>query len=118
MVAMGAGQADWPEAMATVLTCEYDVRAGRAIAFGLPSSKHFHITYNYWAGDALHTGDFFAAKALPQGSLFPIKYNPDTPHENSHAGGTPSSRSALIAFGVAGSIVLSLLWFFMLRGCS
>jgi hypothetical protein len=108
---------DWPEAMATVTACRYDVRAGRALAFGLTSKKHFRIAYNYWAGDALHTGECFSEAAMPQGTLFPIHYNPDLPHEHRNTTETPS-RLPLIAFGIAGSIVLSLAWLLLMRGCS
>jgi hypothetical protein len=62
--------------MATVTECHYDVRAGRAMAFGLPSEKHFRIRYNYNAGGETHIGEFFSATALPQNTLFPVCYNP------------------------------------------
>src|SRR5579875_1528418 len=75
---------DWPEAMATVLSCTYTARAGRALAFGLPSGKHFHITYNYWANNQLHTADLYTDKPIPQGSLFPIRYNPNDPRSTHH----------------------------------
>lgn len=109
---------DWPEAMATVLSCTYSARVGRAVAFGLPSGKHFRITYNYWAGGALHEGEFFSEKAMPQGSLFPIRYDPELPSRNQHGGGpaTPT-RAALLTVGVVGSVVLSLAWLLVLRGC-
>ena len=99
MPAPATSHPDWPEALATVLTCTYSARAGRAIAFGLPSSRHFHITYNYFAEGELHTGDFFSEKAIPQGSLFPIRYHPDEPHRNHprqgrRGPGPPSSPSA------------------------
>ena len=103
--------------MATVTACTYDVRAGRALAFGLPSSKHFRIAYNYWAGDTLHTGELFSVKAMPQGSLFPLRYDPDQPHESHHADTEPAAKVPLFAVGLAGSIVLSLAWLLVLRGC-
>ncbi len=109
---------DWPEAMATVLSCTYDVRAGRAIAFGLPSSKHFRIAYNYWAQNELHTGEFFSEKAIPQGNIFPLRYDPALPHRNQHSGSSPVTKVPLLAFGIAGSILLSLAWLLVLRGCS
>lgn len=112
------GKPDWPEAMAEVTECRYDVRAGRAIAFGLPSKKHFRIAYNYWAGDRLHTGECFSEKAMPQGSLFPIHYDPDLPHINRSAANSPVQRIPLLAIGVAGSIVLSLAWLLFLHGCA
>jgi hypothetical protein len=112
--------ATWPEALATVLTCKYDFGAGRALV-GLPTSKHFRITYNYFADGELHTGELTSAKAMPQGTLFPIRYNPELPHDHTHehpSANTPSSvRHLTIAVGVIGSIILSLAWFAVLRGC-
>ena len=107
---------DWPEAMAEVTECHYDVRAGRAIAFGLTSNKHFRIAYTYRVGEELHTGECFSEVARPQGTLFPIRYDPDLPHL-SHTGGGASQRVPLLIFGVAGSIALSLGWLLVLRRC-
>ncbi len=110
---------EWPEAMATVLRCTYDMRAGRALAFGLPASKHFSIVYNYWADGELHEGQCFSATAIPQGSLFPIRYDPDEPRRSRHGQQAGSRRAVpLLAIGVAGSIVLSLGWLLFLHGCS
>jgi hypothetical protein len=115
----------WPEAMATVTECKYEFGAGRALAFGAPSSKHFRITYNYWAPneqgeDELHTADFKSEKPVPQGTLFPITYNPETPHHHARSEDTPTtspSRSPVFVVGVIGSIILSAAWFLILRGC-
>ena len=108
-------RSNWPEALATVLECRYDVRAGRALAFGLTSKKHFRITYNYWAGDALQTGECFSEKAIPQGNLFPIRYDPDAPHRNHNpTDGTPT-RLPILALGLAGSLVLLLLFLLWLH---
>lgn len=113
------GRSDWPEAMATVLSCHYEMRAGRALAFGMPSGRRFHITYNYWAGGELQEADCYAAKAMPQGSLFPIHYDPETPLRHQHAhSDSQAQRTPLIAIGIAGSIVLSLVWLLVMRGCS
>jgi len=107
----------WPEALATVLSCTYDFGAGRALV-GIPTGKHFRIAYNYFADGELHTGEFSAAKAMPQGTLFPIRYNPEAPHENTHANAlSPTSRSPIILVGIIGSLILSLAWFAVLRGC-
>lgn len=108
----------WHEALATVIECRYDMGAGRALAFGVPASKHFRIRFNYFAEGELHAGEFASAKAMPQGTLFPIRYNPDVPHENSHAGSAPGSqRGSVIMVGIVGSVILSLAWFAVLRGC-
>lgn len=114
---MNTPERDWPEALATVASCVYDVRAGRALAFGLPASKHFRIAYTYWADGKVHNGEYFSEKAVPQGTLFPLRYNPEQPHENSHAPNRPSTRGSLLVFGVAGSLLLSTLWFLLLKSC-
>jgi len=113
--------ANWPEALATVTECRYDFGAGRALAFGVPTGKHFIIRYNYWATDAegeavLHSGEYASATAVPQGHLFKLRYNPETPHEHTHAAAQPA-RGPLVAVGLIGSVVLSLAWLAVLRGC-
>ena len=116
---MAADRSNWPEAMAPVLSCHYEMRAGRALAFGLPSGRHFHITYNYWARGELQEADCYTAEALPPGSLFPIRYDPETPLRNHHVHSASGVQKVpLIAIGVGGSIVLSLAWLLVLRGCS
>jgi hypothetical protein len=113
-----AEQLRWPEALATVTACKYEFGAGRALAFGIPTSKHFRISYNYFADGTLHTGEFTSVKPIPQGEVFPIRYNPDAPHQNSHAASAAAtSRSALLIIGVTGSLILSLAWLAVLRGC-
>ena len=117
-------EAAWPEAIATVTACNYDFGAGRALAFGIPTTKHFRISYNYFAPNAagideLHTGEFASPKPIPQSTLFPIRYNPNAPHQNSHdpSAAPQNSRSPLLILGIAGSVILSLAWFALLRGC-
>ncbi len=102
-------------AIATVTSCTYDAGAGRALAFGISTSRNFHITFNYWANGELHTGGYASATAVPQGTLFPITYDPDAPHLHSHS--TPTTRSPILAFGIAGSVILSALWLAILHGC-
>lgn len=108
--------------MATVTSCRYDTGAGGAMAFGIPTGKHFRISFNYWAPNAegkdeLHTGEFMSAKAIPQGTLFPTRYNPEAAHENSHSTSMPLTRSPILAIGIIGSVILSLAWFAILRSC-
>ena len=81
-------QEDWPEAMAEVTECHYDVRAGLSLAFGLTSDKHFRIAYSYRVGDELYPGEYFSETARLQGSLFPIHYDPEMP--NVHRSGFES----------------------------
>ncbi len=111
--------AAWPEVLATVTACKYDAGAGRALAFGIPTSKHFRISYNYFVEDQIHTGEFTSATPIPQNTLFPIRYNPDAPHQNSHDASTApqNPRAPLLTIGIIGSIILSLAWLAILRGC-
>lgn len=118
-----SAHSQWPEAMATVTSCEYKFPVGRAIAFGLPTTRRFHITFNYWAPNPegtpeLHTAEFTSPKALHKGTLFPIRYNPEAPHETTQSTTEPTlSRNPLLAIGIAGSVVLSLAWLLILRSC-
>ncbi len=107
----------WPEAMAEVTECHYDVRAGRALAFGLTSAEHFRIAYNYRVGDELHTGECFSKVARLQGSLFQIRYDPDLPHVSQSGKPARGLLPLLVGVGVAGSLALSLIWLLILRGC-
>jgi hypothetical protein len=114
----------WPEAMATVTACKYDSGAGRALAFGLPTTRHFRVTFNYWAPNAegtpvLHTAELTSEKAMPQGTLFPIHYNPAAPHETTtHSTAAPTTtRNPLLIIGLIGSVILSLAWLLILRSC-
>lgn len=123
-IELTAEQSNWPEALAVVTACKYDFGSGRALAFGLPTSRHYRIAYNYNApndqGDEeIHTGEFTSAKPIPQGTLFPIRYNPNVPQQNSHntAIAFQKARSPILAIGLLGSLILSLAWFVLLRSC-
>jgi hypothetical protein len=115
---MSADHSAWPEVLATVIECRYDFGAGRALAFGIPTSKHFLIRYNYFANGEFHSGEFTSARPIPQGHLFPIHYDPDAPNEHKHAVSTASGkRNPILAIAVFGSLMLSFLWLVIVRGC-
>jgi hypothetical protein len=118
MPSLSTDHSAWPEVLATVTECKYDFGAGRALAFGIPTSKHFIIRYNYFANGELHSGEFTSAKPIPQGHLFPIHYDPASPHEHKHALSTASSnQSPVLVIGIVSSFILSFLWLVVLRGC-
>jgi len=111
-------QSGWPEVLATVTECKYDVGAGRALAFGIPTRKHFLIHYNYFADGEFHSGELRSAKPMPQGHLFPIRYDPDAPNHHKHAVSTSSgNRNQTLVIGIFGSFILLFLWLVILRGC-
>ncbi len=66
---LSADHSAWPEVLATVTECKYEFGAGRALAFGIPTSKHFLIRYNYFADGGLHSSEFASAKPIPQGAI-------------------------------------------------
>ena len=113
-----ADHSAWPEVLATVTECKYEFGAGRALAFGIPTSKHFLIRYNYFADGELHSGEFASAKPIPQGHLFPIRYDPIAPYEHTHAASTARSiRGPILTIGIIGSFILSFILLASLRGC-
>ena len=107
----------WLETTARVTACKYEFGAGQALAFGIPTSKHFLITFTYYAHGTTYTDEFRSPAYVEQGETFTITYNPLAPQQNSKSAAIPASRTPLFTIGIAGSIVLSLIWFAMLRGC-
>lgn len=105
----------WQETTATVTDCRYDIGAGRAMAFGLPTSKRFVIRFEYRAAGELHTGEFRSSSALPPGTLLPVRYNPDLPHE--HDRGTALPSGSRVTWLMVVVTVLTLTWLLILRGC-
>ena len=108
----------WLETEAKVTSCKYEAGAGQALAFGIPASKHFLITFSYYAHGKTYTGEFISPIYLEQGATFPTSYNPLAPEQNSKSSTTPTTRTPLFVIGIAGSITLSLLWLVFLRGCN
>jgi hypothetical protein len=49
------------------------------MAFGMPLSQHFLIRFNYWANGELLSGELHADEAIPQGTLFPVRYHSADP---------------------------------------
>jgi hypothetical protein len=112
----------WIATEATVTTCRYRSPGLSILAFGFQTREKFCITVDYYAHGRLYSDEFQSPTAIPQNEHIPITYNPLHPGQNSlsHASavGTPSTRAAILAIGIAGSILLSLLWFGMMHGCN
>jgi hypothetical protein len=107
----------WLETQAKVTACKYEFGAGQALAFGIPSDKHFLITFTYYAHGKTYTGEFTSPTYLEQGKIFSLTYNPLAPQQNSKSAATSTTRTPLFILGIAGSIIISLIWFAMMRGC-
>lgn len=108
----------WLETTARVIACKYEFGAERALAFGIPTSKHFLITFTYYAHGKTYTDEFTSRTYLEQGKTFTVTYNPVAPQQNSKSAVTPATKTPLFAIGIIGSVILSLIWFAMMRGCN
>jgi hypothetical protein len=106
----------WLETQAKVTACKYDFGAGQALAFGIPTSKHFLISFSYYAHGQTFTDEFRSPNYLEQGKTFTITYNPLSPQQNSKSTTALPTKIPLFAIGIAGSVIISLIWFVMMRG--
>ena len=112
---MTAANPPWLETQARVTACKYEFGAAQALAFGIPISKHFLITFTYYAHGKTYTGDFTSPTYLEQGLIFPISYNPLNPQQNSKSATTRTPRFTL---AIGGSVTLSILFLVWMRGCN
>ncbi len=111
----------WIATEATVTTCRYQARALSALAFGVRLGEAFRIGFSYYAHGQLYEGQFDSSVAIPQNERIPIAYNPLHPEQNNRVLTTPDipgTRSPLIFIAIAGSVILTLVWFAFLRGCA
>ncbi len=112
---------EWIATSATITSCRFQFARMNTFTLGVQTGEKFRITFDYYAHGRLYSDEFQSPIAIPQGEQIPLRYNPLEPQQNTRSnastGGKPT-RSPLIAFGIAGSIVLSLMWLLLLRGCS
>ena len=90
---------------------------------GIQMQAKYRIGFDYYAHGRLYTDEYGSAVAVPQGTQIAVRYNPLAPEENDRSGrgsegAAGTGRGSLIGFGIAGSVLLSLAWLLVLRGCS
>jgi hypothetical protein len=108
----------WQETHASVTACKYEFSRMNTLTFGIPADRnHFLITFTYYAHGKAYTDEFTSPTYREQGEIFPVSYNPLAPQENSMSAATAATKTPLFAIGIAGSIILSLVWLGMMRGC-
>ena len=112
----------WMATEATVTTCHFESGALSSMTFGVNLQAKFTITFDYYAHGRLYSGHFGSEKAIPQNEKIPLAYNPLHPEQNTYdptaeLPSTGPARSPVIAVGLAGSVILSLAWLLVLRGC-
>ena len=109
----------WLEAEARVTACKYEPSRMNTLTLGIPANKNpFLITFTYYAHGKTYTDEFTSPTYLEQGAIFSITYNPLVPQQNSKSAATPITRTPLFAIGIAGSVILSLIWLALMRGCN
>ncbi len=117
---------DWVETEATVTSCRFQFARLHTLTLGIQTGEKFRIAFSYQAAGRPYSDEFQSRTAIPQGDRLPIAYNPLNPQQNSRNSSSARDRSSApssapfpqIAVGIAGSLVLSLLWLALLRGCS
>lgn len=112
----------WIATEATVTTCKFQFAGLGNLAFGFSRQEKFRITFDYYAHGQTYSGGFQSPVAIAQNEVIPITYNPLNPQQNSRdpdiaSAGATTTKPPLIAIGIVGSIVLSLAWLAILRGC-
>ncbi len=116
---MPPSPAGWITTTATITTCRYQSPGLSPLAFGFSTRQKYLITFDYYAHGRLYSSQFQSPTAIPQNEQIPVAYNPLNPAENTraHSPTAPQHKPPIFAVGIAGSIILSLAWLFVLRGC-
>jgi hypothetical protein len=110
--------APWLETQAQVTACRYEFAKINTLSLGITTSpNHFIVSFSYYAHAKTFCDEFTSPVAMEMGKTFPVFYNPLNPQQNNPSEPPPASRVPLFAFGIAGSIVISLLYLAMMSGC-
>jgi len=108
----------WLETQAEVTACRYEFARMNTFSLGIAtSSNQYMISFTYYAHAKTFCDEFASPVAMGKGETFPVFYNPLDPKQNSRSEAAPTSRVPPLAYGVAGSIVISLLYLAMMGGC-
>ena len=109
----------WLETQAEVTACKYQFARMNTLTLGIPTDKNqFLITFSYYAHGKTYTDQFTSPTYMEQGGTFPVSYNPLAPQQNTKSASSPITGTPLFAIGVAGSVLLSVIYFAFMRGCN
>jgi hypothetical protein len=114
----------WLETEAQVTDCHYEFARMNTLTLGIaPDSYRFLISFTYYAHAKTFSGEFTSPVAMLKGATFPVFYNPLKPQENRRtesgaAGSCLTGRDPLFAIGIAGSIVISLIYLAIMQSCN
>jgi hypothetical protein len=108
----------WLETQAEVTACRYEFARLNTLSLGIGTRPNqFTVSFSYYAHAKTFSDEFTSPVARGKGETFPVLYNPLNPQQNSRSESAPTSRVPVFAYGVAGSIVISLLYLAMMGGC-
>jgi hypothetical protein len=109
----------WLETQAEVIACRYEFARMNILFLGTVTySNKFIISFSYYAHAKTFSDEFISPIAIAKGKRFPVFYNPLNPQQNSRSEGASTSRVPVFIFGIAGSIVISLLYLGLIGGCN
>jgi hypothetical protein len=108
----------WLETQAEVTACRYEFARMNTLTLGIATRPNqFIVSFSYYAHAKTFCDEFTSPVAMGKGETFSVFYNPLNPKRNSRSEAAPTSRVSPLAYGVAGSIVISLLYLAMMGGC-
>lgn len=109
----------WHQTQAEVVACHHEFASMNELTLGMANdSNRFLICFTYHARGRSFSDEFTSPVAMPQGKKFPISYDPLDPQRNRQSMPGSKAKAPVITIGIVGSIVLLLLYFTMMRGCS
>jgi hypothetical protein len=105
------------ETEARVTACHYEFARMNMFAFGIAkSTNRFTISFTYYAHGRTYSDNFISPVARAQGETFSVSYNALNPRQNTKSASNSTNTSELFAIGIVGYILLSILFFTMVRG--
>ena len=115
------GPSSWMETDAVVTSCRFQFARLNTLRLGVQRGEKFRIGFDYYALTTRYSDEFQSPVAIAQGERFKVRYNPAKPQQNSRSSSDSnfpaSGRRSLVTLGIGGSILLSLIWLEILRGC-
>jgi hypothetical protein len=112
----------WIATTGTVTSCKFQFAGLSTLIIGFNTRQKFRIMFDYYAHGRLYSDVFGSPTAIPQNTEIPITYNPFDPAQNSRTNrpseSAQTNRPPILLIGIAGSILLSLAWLAILRGCN
>jgi hypothetical protein len=119
MTSSTAPKPSWFETQAKVTACKYQFARMNTLTLGIPTDTNpFLITFTYYAQGKTYTDQFTSPTYLEQGEILPLSYNPSDPQQNSKSAASPATGTSLFAIGVAGSVILSIIFLVYIGGCN